>query len=431
MELEFTGGPTPDESSSTQREVETTKSRENGKEQTNTSPAKTPSAGGDSRGSSRGTSTTVNSWAATSGAAESSKRGVSREFASANRTSPQLAVIGLTSSPIANQTERYPIPFELPKWYTEIKTTGLRMKELSKKRPQAASALEALKNCVGRCEIELRPNELFKLYEELRNHIHKAEITLEVDRYILRMVRILDVAPGLPRIFKEDAKFPADIKADSYQLYSRWLREDFSKDLLRGIVTVKGKNRDGDRLDKKYREKHYISPKFYGEGHLVLGQWWPTQLCTVRDGAHGATQGGISGDKENGTYSIVLSGGGGYHDKDDGDFIEYSGTDGKEHKPTEATLMMVTSAELGNDIRVIRSSQLHRNNKYRPQLGLRYDGLYKIKSFKIVHEEKQIHRFHLERCPGQQPIRCGENAARRPTVFETVAYQKLKLLPPS
>jgi hypothetical protein len=134
---------------------------------------------------------------------------------------------------------------------------------------------------------------------------------------------------------------------------------------------------------------------------------------------------GIFGDKENGAYSIVLSSGG-YHDVDDGDSIEYSGTDGKAFTPTEATSQMITSAKLGNQIRVIRSAQLNRGNRFRPERGLRYDGLYVIKSYKEVDKEAQKYRFRLERCPGQAPIRCGDSNSRRPTIFEMDEYDKLK-----
>jgi hypothetical protein len=120
----------------------------------------------------------------------------------------------------------------------------------------------------------------------------------------------------------------------------------------------------------------------------------------------------------------VLSGGG-YHDQDDGDTIEYSGTEGSNFKAKDATLSMITSAKHGNHIRVIRSSQLLKANKYRPSCGLRYDGLYQIKSYKEVDLEKQTYRFHLERVPGQGPIRF-EGDAKRPTMFEEEAYDKCK-----
>ena len=134
---------------------------------------------------------------------------------------------------------------------------------------------------------------------------------------------------------------------------------------------------------------------------------------------------GIFGEKDKGAYSIVLSGGG-YNDQDDGHIIEYSGTESKDSTPTEATNALIVSKDLGNPIRVIRSSQLVKSNKYRPELGLRYDGLYQVKDYKLVNEAKAMYRFHLERCEGQEPIRCEDNAARRPTIFEVEKYQELK-----
>jgi hypothetical protein len=327
------------------------------------------------------------------------------------------------------QHDRYPVR-TLPPWYTAIKEAGYNMVRLKKNRPGAFTALEALKDCIKRCEAETKGAHLGKLFDELRDHVHKAEFPILKDqndlKWVLKLARILTTENGLPRIFKEEANFPSDLKADAYKLYNTWYREDFSQDFLRGIVTVKGKDRNGDRLEPAYRSRHPNNAKYHGEGELVLGQWWPTQLCAVRDSAHGSSQGGIYGDKEDGTYSIVLSGGGGYHDKDDGNIIEYSGTDGKNFMPTDATLAMIKSAEKGNEIRVIRSSQLVKKNQYRPEVGLRYDGLYTIKSFQLVDKEKQIHRFVLERLPGQGPIRSGQNASARPTIYEIREYERTK-----
>jgi hypothetical protein len=331
-----------------------------------------------------------------------------------------------------SQVDRYPV-LPLPKWHVELKDSNFQMKELAKKQPQAYKAIESLKNCIGRCEEVTQrmkfkhSSELAKLWEELRDHVHKAEIVLKIDKFIAKKSRILTAENGLPRIFKEDTRFPSDVKADAYQLYLRWMREDFSLDLLRGIKTVKGANRGSDQLDAAYKKQHPTDARCYGDNGLVLGQWWPSQLCTLRDGAHGSSQGGIFGEKDKGTYSIVVSGGGayGYKDEDDGDTIVYSGTEGSNFTPTEATLHMVTSADLKNEIRVIRSHRLHHKSKYRPTVGLRYDGLYTIESFNIVDKEKQIHIFKLSRCPGQEPIRC-VGAASRPTKFEIEEYHKLK-----
>jgi hypothetical protein len=190
-----------------------------------------------------------------------------------------------------NATASYPFPTRstMPTWYTSISAKSLA--QLDRKRPQELASIDALKNCIKRCEEEKNKSKLNKTYNELRNHVYKAEIKLQMDKIKVRKTRIL-TETGLPRIFNKDAEFPLDLKADAWHLYERWMDEDFEQDILRGIVTVKGKDRNGDRIDPAYREKHPKDPKFFGGEGVVIGQWWPTQLCTVRDGVHGAAQGG-------------------------------------------------------------------------------------------------------------------------------------------
>jgi hypothetical protein len=354
---------------------------------------------------------------ATNVAAESSKTDAARE-----------AMKDYTPPLFVSQVDRYPT-LDLPKWHSDISLSSRFITDLNKRRPPEITALEGLRNCIDRYEGKvkpLKPAEIPALVDELRNHVHKAEFLPNITKFVVRKTLILVPEKGLPRIFGEAASFPPDLKADAYQLYLRWVRGEYSQDILRGIITNKAADRTSDKLDPAYRSKHPTTARFYGDEGLVLGQCWPTQLCTVRDGAHGSSQGGIYGEREKGAYSIVLSGGG-YHDKDEGDVIEYSGTEGKNFTPTESTQHMITSATLGNPIRVIRSHQLNKKNPYRPKHGLRYDGLYTVKSFVIMDNQKQIHRFRLERCSDQHPIRCGDDASSRPTIYEVSAYEQVKV----
>jgi hypothetical protein len=335
-----------------------------------------------------------------------------------------------TPSLFVNQTEKYPV-LDFQQWYKDITPSNRVMKEMAKKRPQSLTALESLKNCIARCELQkqlVKPADRQKrleILEELRDHVHKAEFLPDITKFLVKAARILSPENGLPQIFRDDCSFPPDLKADTYQLYARWMRGEFEQNVLRGIITTKGKDRASDKLDAAYKRLYPNNAKYYGEGSLVLGQCWPSQLCTVRDGAHGSSQGGIYFEKRMGAYSIVLSSGG-YKDEDNGNTIKYSGTEGKNSTPTEATASMITSHELGNVIRVIRSHQLPFHNKYRPKVGLRYDGLYKIMSYEVLNKEKAIHRFELRRCPGQEQIRCGDNASRRPTKYEEIEFVKVR-----
>lgn len=345
--------------------------------------------------------------------------------AESSASGARSGLTGAESVPASNPPDPHPHPFparlSMPSWYLTVSKQS--MDQLERKRPQELTAIDALKACIDRCEKEKPGAKLAKEYNDLRDHVHKAESSLNMDKVKIKKTRILTSA-GLPRIFDKQANFPWDLKADAWHLYEKWMNEDFSRDILRGIVTVKGKDRNGDRLDPAYRAKHPRDPKQFGDNGAVLGQWWPSQLSAVRDGIHGAAQGGIYGDKEQGAYSIVLSSGG-YHDKDFGDTIEYSGTEGGDFKIKAATQSMLTSAKLGNLIRVLRSSQLPKSNKYCPDVGLRYDGLYQIRSYQEINVEKQDYLFHLERVPGQQPIRF-EGPTKRPTVFEIQEYERCK-----
>jgi hypothetical protein len=338
--------------------------------------------------------------------------------------------------------------FEQPAWYRNIKTDGPLYKLWLKKRnTQAEVSLSRMKECIKRCEdIRTSPKELPKIFNELRNEIHKAEITLEVDGNLLRKNFMLHNT-GIVGIFiSKTVEYPWDIRADAFQLYNRWRQQDFKIDLLRHIVTKKEGKRNADSIAPDWLH----SADYYGEGDLVLGQWWPTQLCTVRDSAHGAAQGGIYGHTGRGVFSIVLSGGEGYgyRDEDNGDDLWYSGTVSKDPMKTLTRNLQNNDLQLGddalgatsntrlliescdkikNDVRVIRSHNLPKSNVYRPEVGFRYDGLYKVVAYELVDREKSAYRFNLKRCPGQHPIRYEDNATRRPTTYEINEYRRLKL----
>ena len=144
---------------------------------------------------------------------------------------PELMDIDHSPSLFVAPRDRYPVR-PLPSWYLNIKDAGQNMNKLRKNRPQALASLESLKNCVGRCEGEMKQVILGKLFDELREYVHRAEFLLLKDqserRFVLKLARILSPENGLPRIFKEEANFPSDIKADAYQLYARYIERFLS-----------------------------------------------------------------------------------------------------------------------------------------------------------------------------------------------------------
>lgn len=328
-----------------------------------------------------------------------------------------------------------PVDGQPPEWYTKIGDWP-EIALVKRRSANVLTALSRFKDAIKECEKPPRYSEPAPLFQALREQLHNLEF-LTVDKFILRAARLLDNRTGLPKIFNpkysEGVVYPWDIRADAEQLHSRWVMQVFDTDLLRGIVQArqKGKQdkRNADSIDRNFPGRQFAN--FYGQGHLVNGQWWPTQLCTVRDGAHGAAQGGIYGEAGKGVYSIVLSGGNHYSDVDSGDTIWYSGTDSKDETPTENTRRMLETLEtpppLRQPVRVIRSWNLRKENPYRPQRGFRYDGLYDVQRSKVLDGSKAIHAFYLVRRDRQDPIRY-QGAEVRPTAQEIREYDKLRLL---
>lgn len=134
---------------------------------------------------------------------------------------------------------------------------------------------------------------------------------------------------------------------------------------------------------------------------------------------------GISGNKEHGCLSVIVSNG--YsQDRDEGDRVFYCGTLGtltpsdEPFNPEERvtspgvasanTNLLLTSMEKETPIRLLRSHK--GRSEYAPSDGIRYDGLYKVKAYEILDVAYAMHRFTLEREPGQPEIRYRGPGAR-------------------
>lgn len=90
---------------------------------------------------------------------------------------------------------------------------------------------------------------------------------------------------------------------------------------MRGILLgCPESNAKSFRLNEKFK----LNSSVYGHNGLNVGAWWPYQICTLRDGAHGFPVGGIFSSQRSGAYSIVLSGKYLSLDKDHGELITYS-----------------------------------------------------------------------------------------------------------
>ncbi|KAK3073985.1 hypothetical protein LTR53_003932 [Teratosphaeriaceae sp. CCFEE 6253] len=358
---------------------------------------------------------------------KSSKRGV---FASPR--SPDGGAPSTSKSQVPKKSEipsRTKIEERPPTWYTNLKNGARKADE-----GNAWSLFQRLKGDIKRCKDPKSATPAPVIFDDIRAALHKLAFE-QVSGQLLRNTRMLHDQDGLPQIFDQrfgdGVSFPWDLRADAEELYNKWCERDFETDLLRGIIRGKAKKagaeeRTVDSLDPKYTGRR--SAKFHGNGLLLNGQWWPTQLTAVRDGCHGATIAGISGAAGEGAYSCIMSGGHDYPDEDFGKEVLYCGTDSTDGLVTEPTQRMLESEKNGKPVRLIRSHNL--GSVYRPDIGFRYDGLYTVVGHKNMDgaaSTRQRHQFNLVRMPGQAEIR-GTGPAKRPTEQEIKAHTDDKRL---
>lgn len=265
------------------------------------------------------------------------------------------------------------------------------------------------------------------LFEKLRKRLHAMEFYDFLSGVLIRKSKVLE-EHGLDAINEDQTVgYPWDVRADALALYRKWRNGVLDPHLLRGIDTKQGKNNKGNKFTSRNLEMGYLGRKscnYTGAGNLVNGQWWPLQICALRDGAHGELEGGIHGQPGKWAYSIVL-GGGGYSDVDEGNQIKYCGTSGAGGEPSGGTKLLKKAYEGAKDVRVLRSATLDKNNTYRPAKGLRYDGVYKITGYEMIDQATAMHRFTLRRRSHQDPIRCS-GVESRPTEEELAEYSTIR-----
>lgn len=200
--------------------------------------------------------------------------------------------------------------------------------------------------------------------------------------------------------------------------------------IMHGVALKIGPRRKDYILDSRYQKR---DAKVYGDNGLKPGDWWPMQVVALCHGAHGSKMGGISGNSEFGAYSIVTAGGQ-YEelDQDHGNILYYSGsgshenTDPKNPAPsTTATSALQASLRTQNPVRVLRAAGAgsgKSKKSWRPTVGIRYDGLYRVVATALRTNVKGglYEQFKLERIEGQPPL----DTKSRPTAGEIRDYEK-------
>lgn len=343
---------------------------------------------------------------------------------SSSAASPQPSSTG---APRPTGADRQP-----PDWYKALpKPNGSRGRDEN----ASETAIQRLKDHIKKAKLSRNPS----LYNDILEGLHKL-VFLPVTDKLLRKTRMMDNNDGLPQLFDDyfsnSVQWPWYIKADAEELYNKWCKKIFETDLYRGLIRGgKGTGNTADRLAKEDGGNfRLMNPRQHGNGLLINGSWYPSQLAVLRDGGHGASQGGITASPTDGAYSVIMAGGMDpkgrpYPNVDNGKEVLYCGTDNTNPEvdaPSHDTKAMLVNRATGKPVRLFRSSNL--NNNYAPELGFRYDGLYDVKGYEKMDpdgEKRNRHRFKLVRRDGQDPIR-SNGPAKRPTIQEIDEYEKDK-----
>lgn len=165
------------------------------------------------------------------------------------------------------------------------------------------------------------------------------------------------------------------------------------------------------------------NPKHFGDQPgTQVGKWWRTRMECSQDGIHAPTVAGISGNSEEGTWSVALSGG--YaEDIDFGYSFSYTGCGGRDLKGTAAqpknlrtapqtfdqtftalNAALKRSVETAQPVRVVRGFK--NPSPFAPKEGYSYSGLYLVtKAWLDVGDAGfKVTRFSFVRMAGQAPL---------------------------
>jgi hypothetical protein len=338
-----------------------------------------------------------------------------------SKTNALATASSSASPPVPSSLDARSGPLTAPDWYLRINLDKIKIKNRS-----TLVRLIRITDLIRAAKKEHKGSK--EVFEKIRDEIHDLEF-IAVSPDLLRKANLLDNERGIPQLFHPDFKgslqVPWDIESDSLELYYKWIQRIFTPDLLRGIDA---RPKPIDKSDRKgwSIKSEKLSALYFGNGSLVNGQWWPRQICAVRDGAHGAMIAGITGIKGEGAVSVVMSGAE-YNedDEDNGENVWYCGTASNDPTgPTEATNYLILSLENQRPVRLMRSSNIP-NSPFKPSHGFRYDGLYDIVEKELISKVRQHYRFRLVRQRDQPPIRY-KGVEARPTPQEIEALQKLE-----
>ena len=148
-----------------------------------------------------------------------------------------------------------------------------------------------------------RPYEFPEVFQEAAAAIlAKVDEDLDIEEVVDETPPASTSPPPASKGKKRARKAASPQESESRELPAL---DDLSvQSIMHNTVLTGGRRRVYRILDKSAARPSNV----FGHNGLVVGQWWPYRICALRDGAHGATQGGIAGSAKTGAYSVVVSG---------------------------------------------------------------------------------------------------------------------------
>jgi putative restriction endonuclease len=181
-------------------------------------------------------------------------------------------------------------------------------------------------------------------------------------------------------------------------------------------------------------------PRTFGEiPGYPEGTLFDSRELLSQAGVHRPRQAGISGAKEEGADSIVLSGG--YEDDEDrGNEILYTGHGGRDQNTgyqiadqefERGNAALARNNVLGLPVRVIRDAQL--DSPYAPNIGYRYDGLYSVAEYweETGISGSKVWRYLLVKSDPSEPLpplKPGEEAPPAPPASTRRAFTTTRIV---
>ena len=148
-----------------------------------------------------------------------------------------------------------------------------------------------------------RPYEFPEVFQEAAAAIlAKVEGELDIEEFVAVTPTASASPPPASNDKKHKRKIRSSTSSESRELPA--LNDLPVQSIMHNLVLKGGRRRVYSIVDKSAARPC----NRFGHNGLAVGQWWPYRICALRDGAYGATQGGIAGSAKSGAYSVVVSG---------------------------------------------------------------------------------------------------------------------------